>query len=980
MIIQSLRARNFKRFREFELDGLPASGLIGIFGDNECGKSTIGEMICYSLFGRTPKAPEGTPSQLFQWGKNESRMELKFRLGGSVHEIVREMSSEGAVHAQLKNLDTGATLAAGADAVEREIEQLLGFGFREFRYSTFIGQNELDIILRSVEDRRIVLNNMLGVGFMERVSRRAAEKRKLRETELVYHRGRVKDKQEILEVYLSRQKDLERVERKRDEIQRELVESIRERERTSSTAALLEDIRRKKEQYEVLDLRIKNRRERLRNIEAEVGGLMREADGVPHLKQQNVEKENLVRELRETRLAVIDAGLERVERWKALERKTAESEEFLRTKENELKESAARLDDIERKEGELARLEKAYEALDYHIQTFLDPQKFRMTCSHLSKDIEVLQSELDKVRTTLRKDYEMALEKESGLASQLDRLRKQLDAAAVDEVNQQEIIQLQASEGVLAQRRDITLAAAGFFVAAGIALPLALSTPLLFLVLTGAVPAAAAALAAQVRLGGVNRRLQATQQKFYAFSITQRGIQELKETQEELESEKMKSERRGEEVSAKLKVLAYLKCGGFGEVEASLEQLKRHEMPETVRTRDLMESLLSTYGSLRDYVGGDPGFERTRALDPEKLLLDRTRERDEAKSKMDALSIEVSRRKEAASRIETLNAEIGSVRNLIAGYRSEQDALGVTEDDERALTVEKKETALRCEQLRREIEDNVRTIARIEQQGARIKDLESKRREIVREIDEDLIKYYEMREATRDIDCSDEKFALLREKLEFLERKVGELTSMLKRADAEREIVEKDLGRAAGARRELLELQSRAKEMEEGIIKFRELETLLMRTGQDIKKRLVPQVESYFGWILPRMTRGRYQKVRLSDDFDIRVFSYEKNDYVNLDSLSGGTVDQLLISLRLAFARAATADSQSHSRFLFLDEPFSSFDESRRELFFNLLRALQNNFQQIFLISHLPDLEEFVDHYLRVDLHAERQPVVCSWR
>jgi len=206
------------------------------------------------------------------------------------------------------------------------------------------------------------------------------------------------------------------------------------------------------------------------------------------------------------------------------------------------------------------------------------------------------------------------------------------------------------------------------------------------------------------------------------------------------------------------------------------------------------------------------------------------------------------------------------------------------------------------------------------------------------------------------------------------------LTAALKRLDGEKKIVDKDLGRADDVRKEIHALQQDAQNAEENIIKYRELETLFIKTGQDIKKRLIPQVESYFAMIIPRITRGRYHKVRLGDDFDINIFSYEKNDYVNLEVLSGGTVDQLLISLRLAFAQAATASSPDPGRFLFLDEPLSSFDESRRELFFTLLQALKPTFQQIFLISHLPHLEEFVDHYLYLDLATENQPVAYSWK
>jgi len=167
--------------------------------------------------------------------------------------------------------------------------------------------------------------------------------------------------------------------------------------------------------------------------------------------------------------------------------------------------------------------------------------------------------------------------------------------------------------------------------------------------------------------------------------------------------------------------------------------------------------------------------------------------------------------------------------------------------------------------------------------------------------------------------------------------------------------------------------------MENHVLKLRELENLFLSTGLDIKKRLIPQIESYFAWIMPRLTRGRYHQVRLSDDFDISVYSDEKGDYVSLDTLSGGTMDQLLIALRLAFARAATSGSYYPNQFLFLDEPISAFDESRRELFFDLLETLKEGFQQIFLISHLPHLEEFVDCYMHVTLNQTTQPAAQSW-
>ena len=52
MIIKSLYCKNFMKFRVLDLREIPDKGLIGIIGENEAGKSTIGEAISFGLFGK----------------------------------------------------------------------------------------------------------------------------------------------------------------------------------------------------------------------------------------------------------------------------------------------------------------------------------------------------------------------------------------------------------------------------------------------------------------------------------------------------------------------------------------------------------------------------------------------------------------------------------------------------------------------------------------------------------------------------------------------------------------------------------------------------------------------------------------------------------------------------------------------------------------------------------------------------------------
>ena len=52
MIITHLEATNLLKYESLSLT-IPESGMIAISGPNESGKSTIGEAICFALFGRT---------------------------------------------------------------------------------------------------------------------------------------------------------------------------------------------------------------------------------------------------------------------------------------------------------------------------------------------------------------------------------------------------------------------------------------------------------------------------------------------------------------------------------------------------------------------------------------------------------------------------------------------------------------------------------------------------------------------------------------------------------------------------------------------------------------------------------------------------------------------------------------------------------------------------------------------------------------
>jgi len=141
------------------------------------------------------------------------------------------------------------------------------------------------------------------------------------------------------------------------------------------------------------------------------------------------------------------------------------------------------------------------------------------------------------------------------------------------------------------------------------------------------------------------------------------------------------------------------------------------------------------------------------------------------------------------------------------------------------------------------------------------------------------------------------------------------------------------------------------------------------KTAEALRERVRPNVERYMGHILPIITLGRYKAVQLDEEYRLRVWDPEAGEFKERDVFSGGTEDQFLLSMRLAFALALLPEVKGmHPEFMFLDEPLGSSDDARREGILNLLNTeLSQSFKQIFLVSHIGGLDEQVKHIIRLE-------------
>ncbi len=100
---------------------------------------------------------------------------------------------------------------------------------------------------------------------------------------------------------------------------------------------------------------------------------------------------------------------------------------------------------------------------------------------------------------------------------------------------------------------------------------------------------------------------------------------------------------------------------------------------------------------------------------------------------------------------------------------------------------------------------------------------------------------------------------------------------------------------------------------------------------------------------IERVTAGRYRRVQVNDeDLGIKVFAPERDDWVDVSSLSQGTLDLVYLAARIGLVRLVTGDRRPP---LVLDDPFVTLDDTRAERALALLKGISNDFQVIYLTT-----------------------------
>ncbi|MEP6834539.1 MAG: SMC family ATPase [Gemmatimonas sp.] len=195
--------------------------------------------------------------------------------------------------------------------------------------------------------------------------------------------------------------------------------------------------------------------------------------------------------------------------------------------------------------------------------------------------------------------------------------------------------------------------------------------------------------------------------------------------------------------------------------------------------------------------------------------------------------------------------------------------------------------------------------------------------------------------------------------------RAAELETVAAQGDVAR--AQAELEAALDRRRELQRLAARLEVLETDKRLHDELDRTYTDLRTDLNQQLRPELAEIAGGFLRTLTDGRYSALEFDDDYNVIVLENELPKLV----VSGGEEDLCNLVLRLAISQMIAERAGQAFSLLILDEVFGSLDETRRDNVVELLRRLQDRFEQVIVITHIEQVREGLDRVLIVRYNAD---------
>lgn len=214
---------------------------------------------------------------------------------------------------------------------------------------------------------------------------------------------------------------------------------------------------------------------------------------------------------------------------------------------------------------------------------------------------------------------------------------------------------------------------------------------------------------------------------------------------------------------------------------------------------------------------------------------------------------------------------------------------------------------------------------------------------------------------------SEETFVALRERHDAAAAALHEAELASATANAERTAAYTAKESAELAREELARAEAQLAELTRDRRLHEELDRAFGEIRTDLNQEMRPELSDRASTYIRDLTDGRYSEIELDDQYNVIVLE----DAIPKPVISGGEEDLANLVLRLAISEMIAERAGQAFSLLILDEVFGSLDETRRHNVVDLLRRLQDRFEQVILITHIETVREGLDRVVSVRYDEE---------
>jgi uncharacterized protein YhaN len=133
---------------------------------------------------------------------------------------------------------------------------------------------------------------------------------------------------------------------------------------------------------------------------------------------------------------------------------------------------------------------------------------------------------------------------------------------------------------------------------------------------------------------------------------------------------------------------------------------------------------------------------------------------------------------------------------------------------------------------------------------------------------------------------------------------------------------------------ELKDEVERKKDFDKKIQALQIAKSTISKIAADIHRDFAPQLNQAANEIIENITEGKYNKIRVNEEMDMLVEDQRHNKFVSVEQLSNGTIDQMYFALR---AGVLDLIKENKNYPLILDDVFIQYDDTRLDRILNWL-------------------------------------------